>query len=282
MSNIQNKIKDRDKDYINQFRKDDKPNNSFITGLVAGSIGAFVVYPIDVVKTRMQNQNSSVNKLYKNGWDCWHQLWVQGRLKAFYRGCIPQMIGVAPEKAVKLFAYSAITSHFDKDLWSTQIFGGLTAGTCQVMITSPYEMIKINLQMNNKMNYSELLNFKKLYTGASACFLRDIPFSGIYFPVYWYLKEKQDLNPFIAGILAGAPAAFSCTPADVIKTRMQTLRKGTIEPVKMIPTIQQIYRQEGWIAFWKGGGWRVLRSSPQFGITLLVFESLKDCRISTY
>lgn len=276
MPYIQNKIKDKEQDLVIQSRKDDKSNNSFLTGLVAGSIGAFVVYPIDVVKTRMQNQNLTNYKLYNNGWDCWRKLWVQGRLSVFYRGCVPQMIGVAPEKAVKLFAYSTITSYYDKTQWSTQIFGGLTAGTCQVMITSPYEMIKINLQMNNKMNYSELLNFKKLYTGASACFLRDIPFSGIYFPLYWYLKEKQEFNPFIAGTLAGAPAAFLCTPADVIKTRMQTLRAGTLEQVRLIPTTQQIYRQEGWTAFWKGGGWRILRSSPQFGITLLVFEYLRS------
>jgi solute carrier family 25 aspartate/glutamate transporter 12/13 len=258
-----------------ETRKDDKPINSFITGLVAGSVGAFAVYPIDVVKTRMQNQNSSVNKIYNNGWDCWRQLWAQGRLKPFYRGCIPQMIGVAPEKAIKLFAYSTITNNFDKNKWSTHILGGLTAGACQVMITSPYEMIKINLQMNNKINYSELLNIKKLYTGASACFIRDIPFSGIYFPLYWYLKDQHNFNPFLAGTLAGAPSAFLCTPADVIKTRMQTLRKETIEPIRMIPTAKKIFNQEGWTAFWKGGGWRVLRSSPQFGITLLVFESLK-------
>jgi solute carrier family 25 (mitochondrial aspartate/glutamate transporter), member 12/13 len=28
-----------------------------------------------------------------------------------------------------------------------------------------------------------------LYRGASACLLRDIPFSAIYFPSYWHLKK---------------------------------------------------------------------------------------------
>jgi len=260
-----------------------KSLNPLLIGLLAGAAGASVVYPIDVVKTQMQNQNNKVNKVYKNGFDCWKQLWKQGGFKPFYRGYMTQMMGVAPEKAVKLLAYSWVTSYYnssskEKDKLSTHILGGIAAGTCQVMITSPYEMIKINLQMNNKINYFELLNIKKLYTGVSACFLRDIPFSGIYFPTYWYLKEKKELNPFFAGIIAGTPAAFLCTPADVIKTRMQTLRNQTstnCESIKIIQTAKSIYINEGWSAFWKGGGWRVLRSSPQFGITLFVFEYLQ-------
>ena len=260
--------------YINKEPNEpNKPSNTFLTGLIAGSIGAFAVYPIDVVKTQMQNQ-TSINKLYLNGFDCWKQLWKQGGIKSFYRGCIPQMIGVAPEKAIKLVAYTLISESNPGELKS-HIAGGLLAGACQVIVTSPYEMIKINLQMNNKINYMELLNIKKIYTGASACFLRDIPFSGIYFPLYWYLKEKQELNPFVAGLLAGAPAAFACTPADVIKTRMQTLIKQNLINLSLFDVAKSIYKNEGFSAFWKGGGWRVLRSSPQFGITLLVFEYLK-------
>lgn len=258
--------------------KPNKINNTFLTGLVAGSIGAFAVYPIDVVKTRMQNQTAT-NKIYSNGFDCWKQLWKQGGVRSFYRGCIPQMVGVAPEKAIKLLAYTYVTTHSanNPNELKTHVVGGLLAGTCQVMVTSPYEMIKINLQMNNKINYKELFNIKKIYTGASACFLRDIPFSGIYFPLYWHLKENENINPFFAGTLAGAPAAFACTPADVVKTRMQTIAKQNLLITNsLFQVATSIYKTEGFTAFWKGAGWRVLRSSPQFGITLLVFESLKN------
>ncbi len=37
-----------------------------------------------------------------------------------------------------------------------------------------------------------------------------------------------------------------------------------------------IYKNEGFTAFWKGGGWRVLRSSPQFGITMIVYDFLSN------
>lgn len=240
-------------------------NNKFISGLIAGLTGSFAVYPIDVIKTRMQNQISS-NKLYSSGFDCCKKLWKSDGILGFYRGCLIQLLGVGPEKAVKLYAYSFVTKDSNNRLID-HVTGGLCAGVCQVMITCPYEMIKINMQMNNKIEYN------KLYTGVSACFLRDIPFSGLYFPTYWFLKEKLNYNVFIAGTLAGIPSAFLCTPADVVKTRMQTLRH-TDNNIKMIPTIKSIYHNEGITAFFKGSGWRVFRSSPQFGITLFIFEYL--------
>ena len=235
----------------------------FYSGLVAGGVGAFAVYPIDVVKTRMQSQVS--NNLYKNGFDCIKKVWYTEGLKGFYRGSLIQLIGIGPEKAIKMFTYNSIVNDSNKII--DHIIGGLCAGACQVMITCPYEMIKIKMQMNNKIQIS------KLYTGVSACFLRDIPFSGIYFPTYFYLKEKLNFNVFLSGTVAGIPAAFLCTPADVIKTRMQTLRNDNYNP-NMIITIKNIYQHEGILAFFKGSGWRVIRSSPQFGITLFAYDYL--------
>ena len=63
----------------------------------------------------------------------------------------------------------------------------------------------------------------------SACLLRDIPFSAIYFPTYAHMKkftaDSKGKNGvaslFISAFLAGVPAAGLLTPADVIKTRLQ-------------------------------------------------------------
>jgi solute carrier family 25 aspartate/glutamate transporter 12/13 len=71
--------------------------------------------------------------------------------------------------------------------------------------------------------------FSMYVQGAKACFLRDVPFSAIYFPAYAHTKVKladengynNPLTLLFAGAIAGVPAASLVTPADVIKTRLQ-------------------------------------------------------------
>ena len=124
-----------------------------------------------------------------------------------------------------------------------------------------------------------------LYKGASACLLRDVPFSAIYFPTYAHLKrdlfgESQQnklgvLQLLTAGAIAGMPAAYLTTPCDVIKTRLQVeARKGEASYNGLVHCAKTVYRDEGFKAFFKGGPARVLRSSPQFGFTLAAYEML--------
>jgi len=71
------------------------------------AIGATAVYPIDLVKTRMQNQRltSSVYEvMYRNSFDCFRKVIKHEGFFGLYRGLIPQVVGVAPEKAIKLTA----------------------------------------------------------------------------------------------------------------------------------------------------------------------------------
>ncbi len=105
------------------------------------------------------------------------------------------------------------------------------------------------------------LGFRGLYKGARACFLRDIPFSAIYFPAYAHTKKRfadehgynDPKSLFFSGLLAGIPAAGLCTPADVVKTRLQVqARKGQTKYNGLIDAFKKIYIEEGWTAFWKG------------------------------
>lgn len=280
---------------------------NFALGSLAGAFGATMVYPIDLVKTRMQNQRSATpgqQMLYKNSWDCFKKVITNEGILGLYSGLGPQLVGVAPEKAIKLTANDLVRGKLtNKDtgilpLWGEVVAGG-TAGACQVVFTNPLEIVKIRLQVQGELAKSGVEGAQKrsavwiikhlglvgLYKGAAACLLRDVPFSAIYFPAYNHLKKDyfgegptKQLNIgqlLSAGAIAGIPAAYLTTPSDVIKTRLQVeARKGQTQYKGLFDAANKIFKDEGFKAFFKGGPARVLRSAPQFGFTLAAYEFL--------
>ncbi|KAF3395710.1 Calcium-binding mitochondrial carrier protein Aralar2 [Penicillium rolfsii] len=278
----------------------------FALGSLAGAFGAFMVYPIDLVKTRMQNQRSTRpgERLYNNSIDCARKVIRNEGFTGLYSGVIPQLIGVAPEKAIKLTVNDLVRGTFtDKDtqkIWYPhEILAGGTAGACQVVFTNPLEIVKIRLQVQGEIAKNvegaprrsalwivKNLGLVGLYKGATACLLRDVPFSAIYFPTYAHLKSDffgetatnklGVVQLLTAGAIAGMPAAYLTTPCDVIKTRLQVeARKGETKYTGLRHCATTVWKEEGLKAFFKGGPARILRSSPQFGFTLAAYEVLQ-------
>lgn len=112
----------------------------FTLGSLAGAFGAFMVYPIDLVKTRMQNQRSSGvgHVLYKNSIDCAKKVIKNEGVKGLYSGVLPQLVGVAPEKAIKLTVNDLVRGKLtDKSTGSIrlphELLAGGSAGACQVV-----------------------------------------------------------------------------------------------------------------------------------------------------
>ena len=113
---------------------------NFGLGSIAGAFGAFMVYPIDLVKTRMQNQRGADpgQRLYNNSIDCFRKVIRNEGFKGLYSGVLPQLVGVAPEKAIKLTVNDLVRGMFtDKQTgqiwWGHEVFAGGAAGGCQVV-----------------------------------------------------------------------------------------------------------------------------------------------------
>lgn len=276
---------------------------NFGLGSIAGCIGATVVYPIDFIKTRMQAQRAV--KKYCSSLDCLKKVIKMEGFRGLYAGLGFQLIGVAPEKAIKL----TVNDYLRKKLIDknghlhkiSEVISGASAGACQVMFTNPVEIVKIRLQVRSEyknasdvtaFNVMGKLGLRGLYKGASACLLRDVPFSAIYFPTYAHIKKDVfNFDPsnktkrnrlktwelLVSGALAGMPAAFLTTPFDVIKTRLQVIPKDNETCYRgVIHATRTIYKEESFRSFFKGSGARVLRSSPQFGFTLAAYELFKN------
>ena len=126
-----------------------------VVGAVAGAFGTTCIFPIDMIKTRLQSSGQGISpvevckKIYHN----------EGGIRAFYRGLGPNLIGVIPEKAIKLAANEAFREMFEKEDGSIElgheIIAGAGAGFCQVIATNPMEITKIRMQMQATLPIAE-------------------------------------------------------------------------------------------------------------------------------
>ncbi|XP_073726537.1 solute carrier family 25 member 55a [Misgurnus anguillicaudatus] len=120
-----------------------------INGGVAGIVGVTCVFPIDLAKTRLQNQRQG-HQVYKNMIDCLVKTVRSEGYFGMYRGAAVNLTLVTPEKAIKLAANDFFRHHLSKDGKGLTVFkemlAGCSAGMCQVIITTPMEMLKIQLQ----------------------------------------------------------------------------------------------------------------------------------------
>ncbi|KAI4489595.1 hypothetical protein M0802_010947 [Mischocyttarus mexicanus] len=78
---------------------------------------------------------------------------------------------------------------------------------------------------------------------------------------------------FLAGCAAGSTAALLVNPFDVIKTRLQAIKKAPGEPSYdgVIDCIKKTLVNEGPTAFFKGGACRMIVIAPLFGIAQTVY-----------
>ncbi|KAF9410855.1 hypothetical protein HW555_010193 [Spodoptera exigua] len=268
-----------------------------INGGVAGIVGISVVFPLDLVKTRLQNQTIGPRgeRQYKNMFDCFKQTYRAEGYFGMYRGSAVNILLVTPEKAVKLAANDVFRYYLaNPDGTVTilnQTFAGGLAGAYQALITTPMELLKIQMQdagriaaqlkaaggkiperqsawAITKKLYSER-GFFGFYRGMRATMLRDIGFSAIYFPMFAIISKWS----FVSGYIAGSTSAVAVTPFDVIKTRMQTITKGTGERQYsgVVDCVTSTVRNEGITALFKGGLCRMIVLAPLYGIVQGVY-----------
>lgn len=122
---------------------------------------------------------------------------------------------------------------------TVHMLAGSGGETAACLIRVPTEVVKSRQQtMAYGSNISSIKagklllsqeGFKGFYKGFGITVFREIPFTSIQFPLYEYLKylvaksrKRDHARPYegaICGTIAGAVAAASTTPLDVIKTR---------------------------------------------------------------
>ena len=281
-----------------------------LNGAIAGSVGTCCIFPLDLAKTRLQDQRTvskvgeQVTRLYRNVFHCMYLVGKTEGIRGLYKGLGVNLVLVNPEKAIKLAVNDQARQLMGSKPGSFlplhyEMFAGAAAGLCQVVATTPMELLKIQLQVSGRnagagvtsespsaikvaRNLIKEKGIGGVYKGLGATIIRDVPFSCLYFPLFAYLNSKgygpngekpHPVHSLICGLGAGMFSAGAVTPLDVIKTRLQVLKRMEGEPAYngFMDCASKIYKTEGVPAFFKGAVPRMIVVAPLFGIAQMVY-----------
>lgn len=76
-----------------------------ILGSIAGGISQSVIYPMEVLKTRLCLRTTGQ---YSGIADAAKQIWMTEGIRSFYRGYLPNLIGILPYAGIDLAVYEVL------------------------------------------------------------------------------------------------------------------------------------------------------------------------------
>ncbi|CAI6007031.1 unnamed protein product [Closterium sp. NIES-65] len=177
---------------------------SSIAGSSAGIASTVLMYPLELVKTRL----TVSPHLYRGFLHAFHRIAREEGVGALYRGLAPSVMGVIPYSGANFFAYDALCTAYRKaakvkqiDPLTTLLIGS-TAGCFAAASTFPLEVTRKQLQMGatgGRMAYRGMLHcmrcivrehgVKGLYRGVVPSCVKMMPAAGISFMCYEVLKR---------------------------------------------------------------------------------------------
>jgi len=289
-------------------------------GGVGGTIAAIATCPLEVIKTRLQSsvvtfQPSVVSELTSAGHGgvvtphgilgcARHMVHTEG-FRSLYKGLGPNLIGVAPARAVYFAVYAKATKYItsngvSKDSPAVHMCAGAAAGFLTHTMTSPIWFIKTKLQLSNQNRYGMMkcirVTYKQegmrgFYRGLSASYY-GITETIIHFVIYERLKillresgyfhaqknmnEKNNILDFmIAAGFSKSIASICAYPHEVVRTRLrQEEHKGPRKYRSFFQTLNVVYLEEGRAGLYGGLGTQLVRQAPNSAVMFMVYESL--------
>jgi solute carrier family 25 2-oxodicarboxylate transporter 21 len=288
----------------------------FAAGAVAGICEITTMYPLDVVKTRFQQQTtagaSATSQPYTGIMNCFRRIISEEGASRLYRGILAPIMVEAPKRAMKFATQKEYTKLAQRTLSTypgdhTQLISlisGVLTGITEAWIVSSFELVKIRMQDRSNISlYSSTADCaKKIWKqegpltflrGIEAACWRNGSWNGAYFSVIHSIKTHlppisvggneagsgDGVRNFIAGTLGGIAATTVNTPFDVVKTRIQSRLPGSdkVAPYRFAwPGVAHIVRIEGVRGLYRGYLAKVLRLGPGGGILLVVFDKVSS------
>jgi len=267
-----------------------------VAGMFAGVLEHCTMYPIDTVKTQMQNHGGRGMAMHRNVLAA-----LQSLGRRSYRGFWVVPIGAAPAHALYFGVYETLKRRLKEQprvRWSddivTAIAGvGATLGHDAVM--NPIEVIKQRMQMIRSPYRNSVECMRQVYKAEGVrAFYRsfptqitmNIPFQVIHLVSYENCQDvvnpERKYSPMshvVSGGLAGGLAAGLTTPLDNVKTMLNTQHHlhlagyttGTALE-NSFSAVRYIHSQSGALGFYRGLQARIMFQMPATAICWSVYE----------
>ncbi|XP_042751091.1 mitochondrial 2-oxodicarboxylate carrier isoform X3 [Lagopus leucura] len=259
------------------------------------------MHPLDVVKTRFQIQRGKTDPTsYKNLGDCFRTIFQREGLLGFYKGILPPILAETPKRAVKFFTfeqYKKLLGYSSLPPGLAFAVAGLGSGLTEAVVVNPFEVVKVTLQANRnsfaeqpssfvqaqQIIRTDGLGLRGLNKGLTATLGRHGVFNMVYFGFYFNVKNILPVNKdpnleflrkFGIGLVSGTIASIINIPFDVAKSRIQGPQPvpGEIKYRTCLKTMATVYKEEGFLALYKGLIPKIMRLGPGGAVMLLVYE----------
>uniref|UniRef100_A0A8C9RPZ5 Solute carrier family 25 member 23b n=1 Tax=Scleropages formosus TaxID=113540 RepID=A0A8C9RPZ5_SCLFO len=179
----------------------------FIAGSLAGATAQTIIYPMEVLKTRLTLRKTGQ---YTGMADCAKQILRKEGVWAFYKGYVPNTLGIIPYAGIDLAVYETLKNawlqHFCVDTADPGVLVLLACGTvsstCGQLASYPLALIRTRMQAQASVEGGPQLTmlgqFKHivsregvpgLYRGIAPNFLKVIPAVSISYVVYEHMKK---------------------------------------------------------------------------------------------
>ncbi|XP_021297878.1 calcium-binding mitochondrial carrier protein SCaMC-1-like isoform X1 [Herrania umbratica] len=185
-----------------------------IAGGLAGAVSQTAIYPMDLVKTRLQTYSCEGGKIPNLG-ALSKDIWIQEGPRAFYRGLVPSLLGIIPYAGIDLAAYETLKDMSKKYILQdsepgplVQLGCGTISGALGATCVYPLQVVRTRMQAQRRPNtgaaYKGMSDvFKRtfqhegirgFYKGLFPNMLKVVPSASITYLVYESMKRSLDLE----------------------------------------------------------------------------------------
>ncbi|XP_058435159.1 mitochondrial adenyl nucleotide antiporter SLC25A23 isoform X2 [Marmota monax] len=209
----------------------------FVAGSLAGATAQTIIYPMEVLKTRLTLRRTGQ---YKGLLDCALRILEQEGPRAFYRGYLPNVLGIIPYAGIDLAVYETLKNHwlqqYSQESANPGILVLLACGTisstCGQIASYPLALVRTRMQAQASIEGSPQLSMMSLlrhilsqegvwglYRGIAPNFMKVIPAVSISYVVYENMKQalgvtssswpggkRGDVSPVTAWMLDPPPS----------------------------------------------------------------------------